>query len=619
VTFPRTIFIFPVLTVFLLLPFFEGGETSNGLFYIHSIIFLTLAAVALSCSRFWFPRYLFFFLPFLLVLTISTILSPYHYAGFLKLWDYWMAGVWTILICTLIREKKPEWEPAYVWLFSAGAISSILTIFLYNETRFGRIRGSFLNRNEYAVFALMLLCFGIYCLEKETSRGRKILISTLAILLLVSIGLSLSRGVFITSLLVAAAAFFRHKPGKTTKMILALLIIVSGIFVAVRMKYYKDPLQYYRWKIWKSSLQGVAEEPYFGVGLGMLEYRARTFNFPGQGELGRYGKIARSADSQYVEILAETGFVGFVSFLFGWIGLLFSLQKASGQYFYLKLTWLIVTVSSIFLVPLQNTAVLMLFTFLIAVSISDSDKECVSFSFHRIGRILIPVACFLLFVIGCYLPFQAHREFYLAARSQTLQEADQHLSKAVLYNPYQPYYRFFFIRRIVDSNPNWNTPQWLNLVSLLNQSIALNPVESEFYLYKARIFRKLLQKESTLGYYSSAVASYQTALDYNPYNVFLRLEFASFLYQIKRDSLAEIEVRKALEAEPVFLNARLFLVEVLLKRSDLEKARNEYALFLDYARRYGGSPEKAASKYIRYLIEVNQKQKERLETLLKTG
>jgi tetratricopeptide (TPR) repeat protein len=619
VTFPRTLFILPVLSVFLLLPFFEGGETSAGLFYIHSIILLTLAAAGFYYSRFWIPRYLFFFIPFLVVLCISTVLSAYHYAAFLKLWDYAIAGLWTILICTFIREKKDAWQSAYVWLFSGGAIASILTILLFNQARFGRIRGSFLNRNEFAVFALMLLCLGIYCLEKETSRGRKIFMSTLAILLLVSIGLSLSRGVFITSLLVAAAAFFRHKPDRTTKVILAMLIVVSGILVVVRIKYSKDPLQYYRWKIWKGSLQGVVEDPYFGVGLGMLEYRARAYNFPGSRELGRYGKIARSADSQYVEVLAETGFVGLVSFLFGWVGMLFSLQKASDQFFYLKLTWLIITVSSAFLVPLQNTAVLILFTFLIALATSYPDKEYVSLSFQRIGRIFIPVICFLLFVIGCYLPFQAHREFHLAARSSTVQEADQHLLKAVRYNPYQPYYRFFFIRRIVDSNPDWDSSRWLNLLSVLNQSIALNPVESEFYSYKARILRKLLQKELTLEYYSSAVASYQTALDYNPYNVFLRLEFAAFLYQIKRNSLAEIEVRKALEAEPAFLNARLFLTEVLLKRNDLEEAKKQYALFLAYYRRYGLSPKRAPTRYIRSLIEVNEKQKERIETLLKSG
>ena len=527
-----------------------------------------------------------------------------------------MGGVWTVLICTLIREKKPAWESSYVWFFCAGAASAIATIAIYNQGRLGRISGSFLNPNEYAVFALMLLCLAIYCLEQETVRSRKMFISALSLLLLLSIGLSLSRGVFVASLSVALVVFLRRKPGKTTMILLTLLVLVSGIFVAIRLKYYEDPLQYYRWKIWKSSLQGISEDPYFGVGLGMLEYRARTFNFPGENELARYGRIARSADSQFLEILAETGFVGFFTFLFGWIGVFLSQRKASQRYFYMKLSWLVVTITCVFSVPLQNTSVLILFLFLIAVSVSDSDEEFLSLSFQRAGRILIPIGCFVLFVIGCYLPYQAHKEFQLAAVSRTPEELEKHLSNAVLYNPYQPYYRFFFIRKIVDSNPNWESIRWSNLLLSLNQATDLNPVEYEFYLYKARIFRKLLQKESNLRYYSSAVASYQTALDYNPYNVFLRLEFASFLSQINRDALAETEVRKALEAEPVFLNARLFLIELLLNRNESDEARRQYHLFLDYHRRYGYSPGATPSPYERSLLEVNEKQRERIEKRL---
>jgi tetratricopeptide (TPR) repeat protein len=294
------------------------------------------------------------------------------------------------------------------------------------------------------------------------------------------------------------------------------------------------------------------------------------------------------------------------------------LRKSSTRYFYLKLAWLVLTVSCIFSIPLQNTSVLTLFLFLIAVSFSESEEEAISLSFQRSGRILIPVVSFLLFVFGCYFPFRAHQEFELAVASKNVAEADQHLSKAVRYNPYQPYYRFVFIRKIVNANPKLDAVRWLNLVSLLNEATALNPLEYEFYLYKARIFRKLLQNKSTLRYYSLAVASYQTALDYNPYNVFLRLEFASFLHQIRRDSLAEVEVRKALEAEPVFLNAHLVLADVLIASGQLSEARKQYARFLEYHTRYGRSPEKAPTQYIRSLLEVNHKVKERVENLLQT-
>lgn len=612
----RTIILLPVFVLFLLLPFFEGGETSNGLFYFHTIVLLSLAVAAFFYSELCVPRFVIYFVPFLLVLVISTILSDYKYAAFLKLWDYWMAGMWAILVFTLIHQDRRIWESRHVWLFFACAISAVAAILIYDHARFSRISGSFVNPNEYAIFALILFCFGIFCLEHESNKTRKIYIAFLIVLLLLTAGLSRSRSVFLASLFIAFLAFVRHKGSRTIKLLLVLLVLVSGLLITIRLKYYDDPLQYYRLEIWKSSLKGIREDPYLGIGLGMLPYRALTFNFPGESQLGRYGRIARSADSQYVQILGETGFLGLLSFLFGWIGLLFALQKARPRFFYLKLAWWILALTSLFSNPLQNTSVLFLFLFLVAITLSDTEQQVSVLRFRRIGRILIPVGCFLLFAIGCFLPFQAHREFESAIRSKTLQEANQHLNNAIRYNPYQPYYRFAFIRRIVDAGPNFTAPQWLNVMSAIEEAIRLNPLEYEFYLYKARISRRLLQKQSTLTHYSTAVSSYQTALDHNPYNVFLRLEFASFLHQIDRNNLAEQEIRRALQDEPVFLNGRLLLTDVLLSQKNEAQAREEYLMFLDYHSRFGKLKTPEQPPYIQSLLDVNQKQKKKVEELL---
>ncbi len=615
----RTLFLLPVLAIFFLFSFFEGGKTSTGLFLFHSITFFGLAAVALVYSRVWIPRFLIYFSPYLIVLIISTVVSPYKYASFLKLWDLLAAGSWAILICTLIREEKERFESYSVYLFFAGATSTIVAILFNYPATSGRVSASFLNPNEYGTFALMLLCFGIFWYEQAITHRRKILLTVLLSLLLLSVALSFSRGIFIASFSIAIVAFFHRKPGKIVRIFLVSLLVISGILVALRFQYQADPLKYHRWKIWKSSLKGISGDPYFGVGLGMLEYRSRIFNFPADTEVGRYGRIARSADSQYVEILAETGFVGLLSFLFGWIALYFSLRKASTRFFYPKLAWLILTLTCFFSVPLENTSVLYLLMFLMAFSLLETEKEFMMIPFGRPGRILIPVGCFLLFIFGVFLPFQADREFYRAMNSRTPHEADNHLAKAVLYNPYQPYYKFSFIRRIVDSRPDWDKQKWMNVVQLLEEAIQLNPLEYEFYLYRGRTYRLLLEKDSNLGYYSSAVSSYQTALDYNPHNVFLRLEYAHFLYRLNRQSLAEMELKKILESEPAFLNARLFLAEVLLSRKSSEEARKEYSTFLNYNRRFQNEAASPSSSYIRSLLEVNEEKKKRVEDLLKAG
>jgi hypothetical protein len=363
----------------------------------------------------------------------------------------------------------------------------------------------------------------------------------------------------------------------------------------------------------------MAEDPQLGIGLGMLAYRSPMYNFPGERELGRFGRIARSADSQYVEILAETGILGFCSFLFGWFALFFFLRTIRERYFYMKLAWAIVTISCVFSNPLENTAILFLFLFLITIPLSDSENGAISLSFNRLGRILLPTGGFLMLVLGIYFPYRAHKEFSLAASATAPEQTAQHLASAVRYNPYQPYYQFFFLRRAIDSKPDWPSARWFHAISVLDQSIDLNPLESEFYLYKARVYRRMLAKSPKLMYYSSAVSSYQAALDYNPHNVFYRMEFASFLFHIDRPKLAESEIRKALEAEPAFLAARLLLAEILFSRTSSKEARKEYSKFLAYYQRYGGGNKSQRSPYIRSLLEVNIKQKQRVEELLKTG
>ena len=615
----QAIFQVTLLAIFALFPFFEGGETSTGLFIFHSITLIGLFAAALTFSVLWIPRFLGFFIPFALVVVISTLFSEYKYAAFLRASDYVMGAAWAILLCTFVREKKGWVDSLWVWIFTTGALSTIIALLIYNPGRFARMSASFVNANEYATFAFLLLCLGLFCLERETDRNRKILIGVLSTLLLISIALTLSRGIFIACLVVATVVFFRRRAAKTIKILLVLLILVSGLFTVLRFQSYDDPFKYYRWKIWKSSLQGLSEDAYLGVGLGMLEYRSRTFNFPAETELARYGRIARSADSQYVEILAEMGFLGLLTFLFAWGGLFFSLRRSGEQYFYLRQAWLILTIVASVSIPLQNTTVLFLFLFLVVVSVADSDTENIRLSLYRPTRILAPVLCFLIFVFGVYLPYRSHKEFQRAAESRTLTEANEHLLNATRYNPYQPYYRFFFIRRIVDSRPSWETSRWLNLISHLDEAIQLNPLEFDFYLYKGRIYRILLEKEPKLAYYSAAISAYQNSLDLNPFNVFLRLEFASFLTRLQRYELAESELVKILEAEPAYLNARLFLADVLIARQRHQEAETEYQKFQSYHERFRQNANYSQSQYVRSLLQVNRKQKMRVEALLKTG
>jgi O-antigen ligase len=614
----RAFLLLLVISVLTLLPYFEGGETSPGLFWLHSLALAGFAITCLVISRISIPRFLLAFLPFFIVLVISTLISSYKFASFLTLWDYFAAGIWAILICTLVSSNREKFQLFAPWVFVISACSTIIAILLYNTKQLTRVSASFLNPNDYASYALLLFCFGLFCFEKEKDHFRKTILITFLSILLATVALSFSRGIFLAVLSLIVVTFILHKQGKVMKLLLLVLLVSSALIVVLRFRLYNDPYQYYRLKIWVNSLRSVKEDPYLGVGLGMLQYRSNNFNFPAETEVGRYAHIARTADNQYVQILAETGFLGFFTFLLGWFALLIHLKGVSNRFFYLKLAWLILTVTGLFSVPLQNTSVLFLFFFIIVFSIaSDSEKHTISFDLEATMRILIPIATFLLFAFCVYLPYRADREFHLALTSVQPQEKEKHLTNALRYNPFQPYYRFIFIRNIVDARPQLDPARWMSLSLLLDQSIALNPLESEFYKYKARISCLLLQKNPSLKDYSDAISSYQAALDCNPFNVFLRLEFASFLFQLNRYDIAKPELEKILQLEPAFLNARLLLIATLLKTNHLDEAKTQYSRFLKDMERLRNEAAYPTSDYVRLLLRVNPQQKQKVMELYK--
>jgi O-antigen ligase len=606
----------PLLLVLVLLPFFEGGETSIGLFLLHTIILLGFSVVILLYARLAIPRSLTSFLPFLFILLISTLLSDYKYAAFLKLWDFVIAAVWAMVVCTLVYQNKSKLDSLYSWIFIATTVSTVAAILIYNTHEIMRISASFVNPNNYASFALILLCFGFFSFEREIHPWRKTIILTLLIVLLMTLALSFSRGIFVALLAVFAVLFLKHRPSRVISGILLALVLISGIMIALRFRMYEDPLRYYRLKIWKSSIQGVFDSPYLGVGLGMLEYQSNRFNFPADTYVGRYAKIARSADNQYIQVIAETGFLGFFAFVFWWIGLAISIRKFSHRFFYLALPWLVLTITCLFSLPLQNTSILLLFFFLLVLGETlDSEQNVIVIRLSQPSRALIPVLSFVLFLFFVNFPYIADHEFYLATRSQNREAANNHLVKALRYNPYQPYYRFFFLRQIVDAKPNVSDQKWTNILVLLNRAIELNPQEYQFYLYKARVLRILIQNTKSLRLYPDTVSAYQNALGCNPYNVFLRLEFASVLARFGRYDLAESEAKKSLELEPAFLNARLFLTEVLFKLNRSEEAKAQYNRFETDVARFQGLLAIAPNSYIRELLTVNQQQKEKIEQL----
>jgi tetratricopeptide (TPR) repeat protein len=359
------------------------------------------------------------------------------------------------------------------------------------------------------------------------------------------------------------------------------------------------------------------QDPYLGIGLNMLPYRASQFNFPASQEVGRYARVATSADNQYLQILIETGFLGFFLFLIGWIGLFFGLIKLPQRFLIFQGAYYIISIIALFALPLENTSILFLFLFLILFpAVFDPETKSKSLEIGKVSKAFVSTFVIAVFLIAVYFPYKADQEFNAYVRSSDPQKAEQHLRTALRLNPFQPYYAFTPVKRIVDSRPELTQKQWEILAQKMDQFIYLNPLETEFYAYKARIFRMLFERNTSSNYYNEAVSSYQLAIQRAPFNVFLRAEYAFFETKTGHLDIAGAELNNILELEPAYLNARLLLAEILQRRGNSESAKKQFLEADRLQKKHANLKYFVDEPYVRKLIQVDDTHKNEVKKLI---
>jgi hypothetical protein len=607
----------PIFILFTIFPFFEGLETPFGLVLSHILVLSSFLVVLLSYRKVWLPPYLGRFLPFLLILILSTLIAPYKYAAFLELWDYWIGAIYAILIYTVFKLNQDSLEDVALISFFIGSIATILSV-LITQNPLIRWQGSFVSPLDFGIYCLLLFLLGLFCFERASSTILKIVISAFLIFLMIYIAMSSSRSVFLATFVMLVYYLWKKRSSRLISMFLILALLGSAALIYIRLFHFPaDPFRYYRLKIWKYSLQGILQDPYLGIGLNMLPYRAAQFNFPAEQEVGRFSRIATSADNQYLQILIETGFVGFFLFLIGWISLYFGLRKLPSRFLAFQGAYVVVTIISFFTLPLMNTSILFLFIFLILFPLPfDPEAKSRSFSFGRVTSGVLAICLVVLILFAVYFPYRAHHEFQAYLSSRNAEQADKHLRAALKFNPYQPYSRFVPIRKAVDAHLKLKPEQWLSLAKTLDRLIDLNPLEADFYVYKAKIFRILLQDTQNPKYYQETVSNYQLATQYSPFNVFLRSEYAFFEEKLGHFERSETELKEILRLEPAYLNARLLLAEVYFKQGKHEEAKKEIREVEELEKRYADLKYSIDGPYVTKLITVDKAYKSALKTLI---
>jgi O-Antigen ligase/Tetratricopeptide repeat len=614
----RSILLFPLLLLLALLPFFEGGETATGAFVLHSLILLLITVASLSGLR--IPRFLVYFLPFLLVALLGVWKAPYHYSGALLFWDFCVAGLFVVSLFS-IPGLDANSEPFGQISFIAMSCGLLISLFFAGSFHGTRLRGSFINPNDFGSFCLILFLFGIGFWESGSNRAIQWAFRILLVIVSICLGLASSRSAFLALFVVLVLYVKKRRSSRLVIATIALILVLGAAFLISRFFMHEmDPYRYYRLQIWGSLLKGLRHDPYLGLGLNMIQYYALQLNFPAIVGVGRYAKIPSSADSQYVQLLVETGFLGFLTFLVGWFGLYLSLKKLPERYYTSLLAFIAISVVGFFTLPIYNTSVLFLFLYVISLPlIRENTNDVVRVPSGPFFRIFFPLLTAAIFYVAVWIPYRSDSEFKEAIGSRDAQSAKSHLAEAVALNPYQPYYNFYFVNKLIDSHPNLTVSGWQGLVNLLDRCINLNPLEPDFYVYKAKSYRSLLALTGKVEFYTNVTASYEDAIQVSPVNPFLRGEFAEFLKQSGHYPQALDQIHTALKLEPAYINGYFLSAETYYRSGNVDQARAAFQAGLDTAKKYSTFNIGPGDIYSRKLLNVNDSYKERVQGLIFDG
>ncbi len=613
-------------------PLLEGGTTHVAVMVIRLLILgglcLTLlqgirtGKLAIPSSPPWLAVW-----TFLGLTVIATIRSPYFNQSFqwlIILMSYAALLYW--LQVWLVR-----WERAAILLlifvgmgiFEAGW--ALAQVWRGDE----RPTGTFFNPNFLAGYLAAGWCLGLSSLCYLRISGRRleeqmrrvvpamlggIALLSLFLAVIVSTG---SRGGLIALLagsVLVVSARFGLKAGITlaAMVIAAVLIIPNPAAERIKAEHLANPVGYARWQMWESAMRVIGDHP-LGIGAGLYQYVYPRYAFPVEGQIARYGKVARTPHNEYLQMGAELGLPSLAVFAWG-VGLV---GRAAITAFRHRLRrWqrgLVVGTSGAMVTMLAHAAVdsnlhepalAVALTLCTAVILSAGNLAASTVPLERSLRVshrwlwaTLGLAMAVILTAGILrmgLAWVAYEQGFAAAERKDLPKAVELYQTAVGLDSGKALYHSALA--MVDTQAfekAGELAQVQDAVQEYERAMALNPLDGRLAGQLAHVYAMIAEASSndrTL-YRQRALAAYEQGLRLEPFNPFYRLEAGRLHAMLGEHERAVMLVREAVELEPNFLGGRAWLVRRHVKTGNLEAAREEYANLLARHSRYATWPK----------------------------
>lgn len=265
------------------------------------------------------PGYLAFAGTFALFCLAHSLFSTYFWVSFQHAVNVLLAVVVLAWAVSWLRNGVADrWDRLFRVVVALALVEAAVAALQRWALANPRPHGTFDNPNYLAEFlaAAALLCLGSLLKGGQTHRKRIALGLAAVLLLWTALGGIGSRGVLV-ALVPAAGILAVWRFGWKRGALLAAACVPVLLTVGWRSfdRFFSpDVYGYGRWIIWKAALKTAFDHP-FGVGLGCYKYFWFANQAPVEGAFRRFGKVATTAHSEYLEVLAGLGVIGFAGFV----------------------------------------------------------------------------------------------------------------------------------------------------------------------------------------------------------------------------------------------------------------------------------------------------------------
>ena len=631
--------------LFIFSPLLEGGMTHLAVMSIRLMILLLLGlhlARDLVAGALTYPRLRIgpAVLAFLGLAALSTVLSPYTNQSlqwFVVLLSY--AALLYLLVCFL-----REWEHVATLLavvVAMGLFEAVWALVQAGWLDASRPSGTFFNPNFLAGYlaAIWTLALSYFCYVPVRrcpwSRLRRDRLTRLTVLglqivalsvLLVGIVLTKSRGGFLAALvgttLVVGVRFGRRGLGVLGLLVLLVLLLPTPLRDRLQAEHAVNPVSYARWQIWQNSVREMMDYP-LGIGLGLYQYVAPRYAFPVEGQIARYGNVARTPHSEYLQMGVELGVASLPIFCWGVFVLALEARSVLRRRLRRWQRGVLVGVSGGVAGILVHAAVdsslhqpaLALLVTLYASSIvsalrltrrAKEPARTIPINSRWIWAGVATTAVVVLAVVVARVGFawMAFEEGAATAARQDYAKAITHYENAIARDPGKALYHsslaaayFRVFAQTGDLVLGQASIQELRLASRLNPLDGrLSALLGHVYLSLGshRVASESLEKGGQMNpgdWRRLALVAYQRAADLEPFSPYYRFELGRLYLALGDGKKAEASVRRAVEIEPNFLPGRRFLAQLYLDSNRIEGARREYREIIERRERYAEWPK----------------------------